>query len=153
MGRHRQELDLSALYDLKWPQNFLLLAKQWLKRGLIYNNRVLSNALQIRNTEAIPQPTLPYFFFVMKNLPTFLRSRTTCPTVFASPQNAWQPSALWKHLSNVYLGTPSTTTSLFHVHSCHSMHTGTSKDMKELTHRCCCPRRATWRENMEVVGY
>lgn len=60
-------------------------------------------------------------------------SRTTCPIVFASPWSAWQPSTLWKHLSNVHLGTLSTTDFLFHVHSCHLIYTGTSKRC-EITH-------------------
>lgn len=78
------------------------------------------------------------FCFAMENLPTYFISRTTCLIVFASPWGAWQLSVLWKHLSKMYLGTLSTTTSLFHVHSCYLMHTGTSKDTKDLTQRCCC---------------
>jgi len=109
------------------------------KMGAYLPYLVHLNALQIRNTEIIPQPTLLYFFFVMKNLLTCFRNRfrNYCPIVLVPPWGAWQMSALWKHLSNVYSGTLSATALLFHVHSCHFMRTGTSKDIKELTQRCC----------------
>lgn len=152
MGRDKQALELSGIYELKTSSSC------WSRRSrdfMIVTG--LLKALQIRNNSL---ETLLYFFSVMKNLPTFFRSRTICPIVFVSPWSAGQPSAPWMHLRNVHLKILSTRG--FHVHSCHLIYTGTGKYVNKSSKDETAtfnlsftlnPRRATWRKNVEVSGY